>query len=321
MQASARLAAAAASRRAIAGVSGTIARPCYRSSRCKAHAAPLSAQEPPPKGPKRLSKQERRVRIEEFVEKYKLSNEGRFPTITTVRQHVGGSHYTIREIIQELEYNQTKLPLDVAKSAQVKGKNEFPEHSRSTDDKGVNSHACETFESNKDVDGILISQEGVTISNEIMEKTETCSLVGSSHQSAETEPTKKDLYTAETSKNSDGTTLSGVTGNESIDVLKNKPSISFGVETKSDAGNQQWKQEANRLDLNNTEQSMNSSETTVSDQSAGDKVIQTSILDSDRENNPKHEHEQSNEEEPKQTGLLGSLKSLAFGIRSFWRKL
>ena len=53
----------------IAGVSSATTRSCYRTSRGKAHAAPLPAQEPPLKGQKRATKQERKVRIMEFVEK------------------------------------------------------------------------------------------------------------------------------------------------------------------------------------------------------------------------------------------------------------
>jgi hypothetical protein len=55
----------------ISGVSGAVARPCYRTWRGKAHAAPLSSQEPP-KGRKRdtVPKKERKARIEEFVEMY-----------------------------------------------------------------------------------------------------------------------------------------------------------------------------------------------------------------------------------------------------------
>jgi hypothetical protein len=54
----------------IVGVSSMITRSSYWASRGKAHAAPLSAQEsPPPKGQKRISKHERRIRIDKFVEK------------------------------------------------------------------------------------------------------------------------------------------------------------------------------------------------------------------------------------------------------------
>lgn len=36
---------------------------------------------------------------------YRASNEGKFPSATSVRQQVGGSYYTVRELLQELEYN------------------------------------------------------------------------------------------------------------------------------------------------------------------------------------------------------------------------
>nr|CAB3447336.1 unnamed protein product [Digitaria exilis] len=67
MQASARLSSSAASKKVIAGVSSAITRSLYRTTRGKAHAAPLSAQEPPPKGQKKVSKEERKIRIAEFI--------------------------------------------------------------------------------------------------------------------------------------------------------------------------------------------------------------------------------------------------------------
>jgi hypothetical protein len=55
----------------ISGVSGAVTRPCYRTWRGKAHAAPLSSQDPS-KGTKRESipKKERLARIHEFIEMY-----------------------------------------------------------------------------------------------------------------------------------------------------------------------------------------------------------------------------------------------------------
>lgn len=44
-------------------------------------------------------------------------NAGKFPTITAARKEVGGSHYTIRKIIQELEYNSKIPPLDSRKGS------------------------------------------------------------------------------------------------------------------------------------------------------------------------------------------------------------
>ncbi|XP_062222647.1 uncharacterized protein LOC133921687 [Phragmites australis] len=312
MQASLRLSSHAATKRVVAGVSSKITRSCYRTSRGKAHAAPLSAQEPPPKGQKRVTKQERRIRIEEFVEKYKASNEGKFPTITNVRQHVGGSHYTVREIVQELEYNNAKSPLVNIKAAQVQGSAEFAEHARPKDDNGKNPSNCEAFKST--VDGELISQEDATTSTEIIEKAETWRSVGSSHSNAETEPAKQDLNTSETIKNANGPTLFNQTESDSMQVLTNEPSLSLGVEAKSDSGNQQGETDANKLDLDDTENFMNARESTVSDQSGSDNVIKSNMRD--REHGPKHELEESTN-----TGLLGSLKSFAYGIRNFWKKL
>ena len=103
MQAFARLSSPAASRKVISGVSGAVARPCYRTWRWKAHAAPLSAADPP-KGKKReyISKNERKARMKEFIEGYQASNDGRFPTMQMIRQSVGGGHYTIRDVLSEV---------------------------------------------------------------------------------------------------------------------------------------------------------------------------------------------------------------------------
>ncbi|XP_038976931.1 uncharacterized protein LOC120107648 isoform X2 [Phoenix dactylifera] len=58
----------------------------------------------PQKGQKK-SKEERRAMVEAFVDKYKSSNAGKFPTASHIRQEIGGSYYVVREIIQELRYN------------------------------------------------------------------------------------------------------------------------------------------------------------------------------------------------------------------------
>ncbi|TKW40537.1 hypothetical protein SEVIR_1G252200v4 [Setaria viridis] len=338
MQASARLSSSAASKKVIAGVSSPITRSCYRTSRGKAHAAPLSAQEPPPKGQKRITKQERRVRIVEFVDKFRASNDGKFPSITNARQQVGGSYYTVRVILQELKYNHAKLPLGNAKAAplqgtvevaehsgpkdeamvaQLKGTPEFAEHSRPKDDSVKSPYNCDSLKSSKeiqDVDDMLISQKDDATSTGIVEKTETWKSVGSSHHNVETEAAKHDLNTSETLKTADDPTLSDQTESESMKVITNKSYVSLGVEAQSDPGNQQRNTEASKLALENTEKILNASESSVSDQSGSDKVVKANIHD--REHNPKHEPEES-----PSTGLFGSLKSFAYGFRNFWKKL
>lgn len=53
------------------------------------------------------TKEERRVLVLQFVEKYKASNEGKLPGITVLRKEVGGSTPILKEILQELEKEQS----------------------------------------------------------------------------------------------------------------------------------------------------------------------------------------------------------------------
>ncbi|PAN07262.1 hypothetical protein PAHAL_1G322700 [Panicum hallii] len=253
-----------------------------------------------------------------------------------VCQQVGGSHYTVREVLQELKYNYTKLPLGNAKAAplqgivevaehtrpkdedlvaQLKGTPEFAEHSRTKDDCVKNLYNRDSSKSSQeiqDVDDVLISPNDAVTSTGIVEKAETWESVGSSHHNVETEAGKHDLNTSETFKTAAGPTLSDQT--ESMKVIKNKSSISLGVEAKPDPGNQQRETEAKKLALENTEKILKASESSVSDQSGSDNVLKANIHD--REHNPKHDAEESTS-----TGLFGSLKSFAYGFRNFWKKL
>jgi hypothetical protein len=111
-----------------------------------------------------------------------------------VCQQVGGSHYTVREVLQELKYNYTKLPLGNAKAAplqgivevaehtrpkdedlvaQLKGTPEFAEHSRTKDDCVKNLYNRDSSKSSQeiqDVDDVLISPNDAVTSTGIVEK-------------------------------------------------------------------------------------------------------------------------------------------------------
>ncbi|KAG8037938.1 hypothetical protein GUJ93_ZPchr0024g29072 [Zizania palustris] len=313
MQASARLFSSAASKRVIAGVSSTISRSCHRTCRGKAHAARLSAQESPRAGPNRISKAERRVKIEKFVEEYKASNDGKSPTMTTVRQHVGGTHYTVREIIQELEYNQRKLSLDKSKAAQLHEKAKFSEHSKPGDDNGNASFNSESSIGEQDIDDMLITRNVAPTSTEIIDKTETLRLQeskmtsSSSHYNGETGGTKQDLHSADNLLSANDSTICQTES----DGIKTEDYISLGLETKSDPCDQgQGESKADKFELNNTESSKNASEPPVSDQIEGDKMAKANVLD--REESPEPELKIS---------LLGSLKSFAYGIKNFLKNL
>ncbi|THU73486.1 hypothetical protein C4D60_Mb04t23350 [Musa balbisiana] len=59
----------------------------------------------PQKG-KKIPEQERRALVESFVDKYRASNAGRFPSVAHVRQEIGGSYYIIKQLVQEMKYNK-----------------------------------------------------------------------------------------------------------------------------------------------------------------------------------------------------------------------
>ncbi|XP_060204368.1 uncharacterized protein LOC132632450 isoform X1 [Lycium barbarum] len=60
---------------------------------------------------KRVTKEERKAMAEAFVNKYRTMNGGKFPPTKAAMKEVGGSYYTVKKIVQELQYN-AKMPVD-----------------------------------------------------------------------------------------------------------------------------------------------------------------------------------------------------------------
>ncbi|CAN4087901.1 unnamed protein product [Withania somnifera] len=60
---------------------------------------------------KRVSSEERRAMAEAFVNKYRAMNGGKFPSTKAAMREVGGSYYTVKKIVTELQYN-AKMPVD-----------------------------------------------------------------------------------------------------------------------------------------------------------------------------------------------------------------
>lgn len=155
MQASAaRFCFSSASKKVIADVSYTVARSCYGPLRGKTHVASLSAQDPP-NVQKRVTKQERRARVEEFVQNYRASHEGKFPCASSVRQQVGGSYYVARALLQELEYNSRlksdarndSLESDDFKETHGLNNTDLSTRDASTGFEGINEEVAKTSES------------------------------------------------------------------------------------------------------------------------------------------------------------------------------
>ncbi|GAV62546.1 hypothetical protein CFOL_v3_06069 [Cephalotus follicularis] len=88
-------------------------------------AASASASElpkPKPKPPKRrrVPRDVRRAMVESYVNKYRATHAGKFPTVYDVTKEVGGSHYVNRSIFQELVYN-SKISTSNKKSENLLG--------------------------------------------------------------------------------------------------------------------------------------------------------------------------------------------------------
>ncbi|XP_042473229.1 uncharacterized protein LOC122055722 [Zingiber officinale] len=51
---------------------------------------------------RRKTREERRTMVESFIDKYRLSNQGKFPSLNMTHKEVGGSFYIVREIVRDL---------------------------------------------------------------------------------------------------------------------------------------------------------------------------------------------------------------------------
>ncbi|KAK6136140.1 hypothetical protein DH2020_030113 [Rehmannia glutinosa] len=63
----------------------------------------------------RRSKEERKGMVESFIKKYQKSNNGNFPSLNLTHKEVGGSFYTVREIVREIiQENRVLAPPKVS---------------------------------------------------------------------------------------------------------------------------------------------------------------------------------------------------------------
>lgn len=50
----------------------------------------------------RCSREDRKTMVQSFINKYQISNDGSFPSLNLTHREVGGSFYTVREIVREI---------------------------------------------------------------------------------------------------------------------------------------------------------------------------------------------------------------------------
>lgn len=76
-------------------------------------AAVISDDSKVKKAGKRVTKDERRARVETYIMKYKAMNNGKFPNTSNIQKEVGGSYYVIKGILQEMEYRSKTSPINI----------------------------------------------------------------------------------------------------------------------------------------------------------------------------------------------------------------
>ncbi|XP_057766680.1 uncharacterized protein LOC130987087 isoform X2 [Salvia miltiorrhiza] len=88
------------------------------------------------KSRKRPSKNDRRAMVETFVNEYRITNDGKFPTLSHTIKEVGGGYYYVRQIVQEMLYNskQSSDSKYVSMGKSATKKNEMAYNSRNAID-------------------------------------------------------------------------------------------------------------------------------------------------------------------------------------------
>ncbi|CAN4115008.1 unnamed protein product [Withania somnifera] len=107
----------------------------------------------------RRSKEERKSMVETFIKKYQKSNDGNFPSLNLTHKEVGGSFYTVREIVREIiQENKVLGPAKVSPEDQnsIMFTEQYPLGSISTEPQSLSlsgkTHVVSSFAPNHYMD-------------------------------------------------------------------------------------------------------------------------------------------------------------------------
>lgn len=103
----------------------------------------------------RRSKEERKSMVETFIKKYQKSNDGNFPSLNLTHKEVGGSFYTVRELVREIiQENRVLGPAKLSPEEQnnIMFAEEYPLGSISTEPQSLSlsgeTHVMSSFAPN-----------------------------------------------------------------------------------------------------------------------------------------------------------------------------
>ncbi|XP_022970550.1 uncharacterized protein LOC111469494 [Cucurbita maxima] len=258
--------------------------------RGRSYAASVASDVPrPEKDRKKVSREDRRAMVESFVDKYKASNTGKFPSITDTMKQVGGSFYTIRKILQELQNESTMSSL-TSKSKKSFRETEIKENPNvvgkdleAASDWQKSPCAEKILSANDDVKpATLVSHSGVPLRTNLLADSEE--VISSSHKKPDNDNKELDISEHVCTDSH---------------VLKNERDVVSDVQLESSSSSEELKHE----DPNCKEQQVHSSP------------------EIDRENidNRTMDLVQPSTSDSKPWG--GRIKSIVDGIINIWRKL
>ncbi|KAG1355210.1 putative Rhodanese-like domain-containing protein 14, chloroplastic [Cocos nucifera] len=314
--------------------------------RWKSFAASVPSGSYKPQKGQRKSKEERRAMIEAFVDKYKASNAGKFPTASHIRQEIGGSYYVIREIIQELEYGH-KLSLSNKVEVVQLGKAEkvidpssiAKGHFLSDEKKILTSSTTAKVKSNmKSINQIVVDECSSLKDDEANVHLEANGDRAIEKPSVEepvspvvmvVDPSKERLQdgaqVSNRDQNSNASTSSiaseqqlvGYSKPSDKEVHSDKSSVSSVSEAEIDVSESASGQiEGNRTDISTTKFSQDMDSLKAAEQMGNHEAPKTEELHPEQPRSSEH-----GETSPKPASFWENLKSLTDGIINFWKKM
>ncbi|XP_022964986.1 uncharacterized protein LOC111464933 [Cucurbita moschata] len=258
--------------------------------RGRSYAASVASDVPrPEKDGKKVSKQDRRAMVESFVDKYKASNTGKFPSISDTKKQVGGSFYIIRKILQELQNESTMSSLK-SKSKKSFRETEIKENPNvvgkdleAASDWQKSSCAEKILSANDDVKpATLVSHSGIPLRTNLLDDSEE--VISSSHKKPDNDNKESDISEHVCTDSH---------------VLKNERDVVSDVQIESSSSSEELKHE----DPNCKEQQVHSSPEI--DRENIDNRTMDLVQPSTSDSNP----------------WGGRIKSFVDGIINIWRKL
>ncbi|KAK6775253.1 hypothetical protein RDI58_026254 [Solanum bulbocastanum] len=144
----------------------------------------------------RRSKEERKSMVETFIKKYQKSNDGNFPSLNLTHKEVGGSFYTVRELVREIiQENRVLGPAKLSPEEQnnIMFAEEYPLGSISTEPQSLSlsgeTHVMSSYAPNHymgkceeadfgvnrqlDIDEVMVADDGLqTSTSDVSERNE-----------------------------------------------------------------------------------------------------------------------------------------------------